>query len=110
MVEIVKAEDGDKSKLKVIIGKTKFDEEVEIKFINDKNTSPATFKWSDLKKGYVLAILYAEAKDGAVEVGNLDNCYVFKASLTNVTNEGFATLEDADYVHRKWTLLCRNCD
>ena len=108
-VEIKKVEGEAKSEFKVI-GKTRFHEEVEVNFINDKDANPTTFQWSDLKKGYVLAILYAEAKDDAVEVGNLDNCYVFKSCMINLLDEAFSVLDEADMVQRKQSPICRLCN
>ena len=104
LVDIVKTEDMPRS----IIGKTKFDEEVKINFM-DVRVAPITFAWSDMKVGHSLAILYVKRILDIIVVSDLDNCFIVKASLLDINNERFSILDSDDSVDNG-SLFCQDCN
>lgn len=81
---------------------------VPIAFYPDNNEEPATFKWSDLKKGHTICILYAEQHpfmDGTmgIRVETLNNVKVFFGSLDTLMQLS----DDYDaYMQRKADKQC----
>jgi len=83
------------------LGWNRFGEKIRVLFYHDKNETPTSFKWPQLKPGNTLAILYPEKKiflDGSAGIRqeNLDSCYIFESSLENVHEEAKRLLCGAD--------------
>jgi hypothetical protein len=89
-------------------GETRFGELVKISFQN--RTTPSTFKWHMLRKGHVLAILYAKYLLDLVQVGHLDDCYIFPACLSDVLEQAYLALDIKDVRNKNESPLCYSCD
>ena len=67
-----------------------------------------------LIKGKTIAILYAEKLDDTesrtVHVSNLDNCFVFNASLNETLFTASVLLENADKRAEKNDQICFGCE
>jgi len=82
-------------------GMNQFGERISVHFYHDNDEKPVAFKWSQLKAGNTLAILYPEKKtfldmSEGIREENLDACFIFNSSLINVQDEAQKMLKNAD--------------
>jgi hypothetical protein len=82
-------------------GLNQFGERISVHFYHDNDEKPVSFKWSQLKPGNTLAIMYPEKKqflDGTegIREESLDSCYIFNSSLKNVQDEAQRLMHAAD--------------
>ena len=66
--------------------KLKNGQEIIVHFYHEKTDHPTTFKWSEIKKGKTMAILYAKRRQFmdfsiGIRQEHLDSVYIFNASL-----------------------------
>lgn len=90
-----------------IIGVNNFNQIVKVKFQTDALNQK--FDWTNVKKGHVLAILYAERKRNRILIEDLDYCYVFNATLSALNDEAFKLLDDADLASKREEQECFGC-
>lgn len=92
-----------------------FGERFDVHFFPHKGEEPETFKWSQMKPGSTMAILYPEKKPflnlrWGIKQNDLDTVFIFDTSLKKVQDEAERLLQSADLgPNSKETSECFSC-